>query len=206
MNENQALRNENREKLSKNSFRLSVLESEMNNQQLEKNKIMSDLQMSNRQTESLNDNITSLQEERESLQTELAALKNNSEKREQKLNEMSEDNNYLKQQVTVFEDELLRTVKQWKRFQLENEVLIKEIRLLKNSNCAIPDHQNFEMLKKQNTVLQEIIKNMKKDRVELKKSHPDLENKLKSLEGVVSVLKKNMMSDIESRIKQSNNV
>lgn len=191
VDENLSLRNETRIKESENAIKISVLESELNNFHKEKNKIINDLKNRTKETDSLQSEIKSLQKEHEALKIELSKEKESTEKHKEKLNEFLSEIDNLKRQISIYEKELLIAVENLKKCKLQKHELDKHMKTMGKTPCSVAEHKTFEALNKQNRVLQQVIRRMRKERLE---TDPKIENKLTDLENMLGTLKINILS------------
>lgn len=179
-----------REKISENTHKISVLQSELDTTNKDKNKIIIDLKKFTKEKDLLSSQIKTLQKEKDALKIELSKEKEFKGKHEEKLNEILSQKDNLECQTSIYEKELLITVQHLKKCKEEKDEFKKQIEKMTSSACSVREHDNFELLKKQNTVLQQVIKNMKKEREEY---NPKIEGKLTDLENMVDALKTNIL-------------
>lgn len=196
------LRNKLREEQSKYSFKISVLESEQNNLQTERDKLKKLHVTNDNEKHRLEHKVTILIDENESLTKKINDKVDNEFIMKEKINNLSKENDNFKEQFITYEQKLVESFQINKQLTEDRENMHNDIHYLQNLPCTIPEHNNFEVIIKQNQVLLEVIRKM---RIERDENEAKVENNLKSIEESVDILKNTFMVDITNDMNANQN-
>lgn len=175
------------------------METDLQSLNSEKYKLENELSICREQRNKLEEQIIELKKEESNLKLQITDKTKITTEQNAKIKEMEVEKHSLKEQIAMYEQELIQAVEERRKYEYETKELSKEIDDLRKSPCTVPEHSNFSKLNKQNEILRQVIKNMKKERLE---NNPEFDSKLKSIEDMVSLLKSNLLFDLKKRMRE----
>lgn len=200
LNENMTLRTQYQDKQSHYASKFSILESELKTTNDQKIKLQAELVDLKKVSTDFKTKFVNALSEVNNLKQESLEFMKKSEISEKKFNEILEENQKLNIQLHTNTNELrtysinLQCVEH-ERDQLKTKCAQLESKILENK-CTRSEHQNIDVILKQNSVLQEVVKGLRKERSE----NQEIETKVRKLEDLIAHLKASMMTEVNGNV------
>lgn len=194
------LRTQYQDKHSYYASKFSILESELKTTNDQKTKLQTELTDLKKESADFKTKFINALSEVNRLKQESLEFMKKSEISEKKIKEILEENQKLNSQLHTNTNELRTYSMNLQRVQHERDELKTKCEHLENkileNKCTRSDHQNIDVILKQNSVLQEVVKSLRKERSE----NQEIEIKVRKLEDLIAHLKASMMTEVNGNV------